>query len=407
MFYLLLCWAFGALKSGNGQSNELRWFFAYDDFYDERLDGVIISDTTEEEQHRPLRDNMFRKMPVQGRKSSCSSLQSGCILMEGRSSFMRATNIDPLQSRGQKNSSAAPKVYAETSDHMASMEIDIFKSKYIELPITQRLKVGTRVRVRTNSNEGEWISGHITRGPPVDELLGPSSIYKVTHWTGISNEMPRYQINALRDFEVGDEIYGSSAVFGWLAGHIVGDGIRSKGYVDVNFDGNIHANDWESATLMFRELRPKDRVYCMIPEEGWKLGFLEYAVDAEQTKWVVQLDENEDRWKLDRSQIMHKEILEKNAQLVEPPLYQAGDKVRVKLQNGWSDGVITSVNVDSTYMIKFANSHGSGLREPLVRPATQEVKERVEKEKLLRASQPGKKKEVVRIVEDKKKESQL
>jgi len=155
MFYLLLCWAFGALKPGNGQSNELRWFFAYDDFYDERLDGVIISDTTEEEQHRPLRDNMFREMPVQGRKSSCSSLQSGCILMEGRSSFMRATNIDPLQSRGQKNSSAAPKVYAETSDQKESIKIDIFKSKYIELPTSQRLKVGTRVRVRTNSNEGE------------------------------------------------------------------------------------------------------------------------------------------------------------------------------------------------------------------------------------------------------------
>lgn len=407
MFYLLLCWAFGALKSGNGQSNELRYFFAYDDFYDERLDGIIIPDVTEEEQRRPLRDNLFPQMPVQGRKSSCSSLQSGCTLM---ASFMRATNIDPLQSRGQKDSSAAPEeqtVHPETSDREASIEIDIFKSKYIELPTSQRLKVGTRVRVRTNSNAGVWISGHITGGPAADELLGPSSIYKVTHWSGKSNEIPRHQINVLRDFEVGDEIYGSSAVFGWLAGKIVGVGIRSKGYVDVHFDGNIHANDWESSTLVFRKLSPKDRVYAMIPEEGWKLGFLEYAVDAEQTKWVVQLEEKEDRWKLDRSQIVHKEILERNAQLVEPPLYQAGDKVRVKLQNGWSDGVITSVNVDSTYMIQFATSHGAGLREPLVRPATQEVKERVEKEKLLRASKPGKKKEVVRIVEDEKKESQL
>lgn len=402
MFYILLSWGFSALEFGNAQSDELSWFFAYDDFFDESLDGVVKSVAGEEEHRRFLRDETDLKIPVENVESRCSSFKARCILMEEGSSSLRATKI-----------SADQMLLMENRVDDTFIKTDIFKSKYIELPSSQRLEVGTHVRVRTNSPTGDWISGHITKGPEAHERLGPDSIYNVTQWIGISNLIPRHEIKVMRDFQVGDEIYGISTAFGWLAGHIVGVGIRVKGYVDINFNGNIRANDWDSKNVMFRKLHPDDKVYGLIPktedeEGGWKLGFLEYAVDAEQTTWVVKLEENGRRWKLEGTQIVHKKIMEMNTELVEPPLYQTGDKVHVKLQSGWSDGVITSVNIDSSYMVEFSNSFGAGLREPLLKAATQEVKERIEKEKLSRSSQSGsmKPKEIIKVLEDKEKESE-
>jgi len=401
MFSILLSFGFSALEFGNGKSDELSWFLAYDDFYDESLDGAVKSVAGEEEHQRFLRDDTDLKIPVENSESRCSSFKSACFLMEERSSSLRATKISADQMLLNEN-------WVEDT----FINTDIFKSKYIELPSSQRLKVGTRVRVRSNSPTGNWISGHITEGPEEYELLGPDSIYNVTQWNGISNKIPRHQIKVLRDFQVGDEIYGISTAFGWLAGHIVGVGIRVEGYVDINFNGNIRANDWDAANVMFRKLQPDDKVYGLIPsaedeEGGWKLGALEYAVDAEQTTWVVKLEENGNRWKLDGTQIVHKKILERNAELVDPPLYQTGDKVHVKLQSGWSDGVVTKVNIDSSYMVEFPNSFGAGLREPLLQPATEEIKERIEKEKLSRLSQGlMKPKEIIKVLEDKEKENQ-